>query len=61
MKMEINHTETNRGNPSVITEGFSYRKTNVLKNEDIVYRCSAVKDCKFAKTRGQADARSSPQ
>lgn len=44
--MEIQHTETNRGNKAVIVDGYVYRKTNVLKNGNVVYTCSVSKNCK---------------
>lgn len=44
--MEIQHTETNRGNKAIIVDGYVYRKTNVLKNGNVVYTCSVSKNCK---------------
>ena len=44
--MDIIHTETDRGNKCVIHNNFTYRKANVLKNGDVVYRCSTEKSCK---------------
>lgn len=44
--MEIEHTETNRGNKAIIVGGYIYRKVNVLKNGNVVYACSVSKTCK---------------
>ena len=37
--MEIEKIETNRGKPSIIIEGFLFRKGRTLKNGDIHWRC----------------------
>jgi hypothetical protein len=44
--MEVTHTETNRGNSAIIVDGYIYRKMNVLKSGDVVYRCCKSKSCK---------------
>ena len=46
IKMDLIHTETDRGNKCLIYNNFTYRKVNVLKNGDVVYRCSSEKTCK---------------
>ena len=48
--MEVTHTETNRGNSAIIVDGYIYRKMNVLKSGDVVYRCSKSKSCKSITT-----------
>ena len=41
------NTETDRDNKCVIIyNNFTYRKVNVLKNGDVVERCSSEKTCK---------------
>ena len=44
--MEVTHTETNWGNSAIIVVEYIYRKMNVLKSGDAVYRCSKSKSCK---------------
>ena len=44
--MDLIHTETDRVNNCVIYRNFTYRKVNVLKNGDVVYRRSTAKTCK---------------
>jgi len=43
IKMDLIHTETDRGNKCLIYNNFTYWKVNVLKNGDVVYRCSSEK------------------
>jgi hypothetical protein len=48
--MEVVHTETNRGNKCIVYNGFAYRKMYTLKNGDVVYCCSTLKNCKASIT-----------
>lgn len=43
--MDIVHTQTNRGKPAIIVDGFLYRRLSILKNGDIVRICSSDKKC----------------
>ena len=43
--MEVVEVETNRGERSIICDGFRYRVDGILKSDVVSWRCS-VKDCK---------------
>lgn len=48
--MELKFSETNRGKPCLIFDGYTYRKDHVLEKGDVVYRCSFIKSCKATVT-----------
>jgi hypothetical protein len=48
--MDSIHTRANRWKKAIIVDNILYRQKNILKNGDIVYVCSAGKNCNMSIT-----------
>lgn len=58
VKMDLTVTETNKGKPCLIRDGFTYRINNTLKNGEITWRCTENKHKCSAKLRTDGDKKS---